>query len=96
MSDNLNIKCPQCELSFKTEKRLNIHIGKAHIKQELLTPEKDRVVSAQDDLSLTLTPPNVCREELEDTLKEVIKEPNVFQLSPKCYTKTCFKSVQGL
>jgi hypothetical protein len=96
VSDNLDYKCPQCELSFKTEKRLNINIGKAHKKEELPTPEKERGASAQEDLALTLSPPKECREELEDALEEVIKEPNIFQLSPKCDTKTCIKSVQGI
>ena len=63
LSDNLDYKCPQCELSFKTEKGLNIHIGKAHKKEELPTPEKERGASAHEDLSLTLTPPKECREE---------------------------------
>ena len=65
LSDNLDYKCPQCEISFKTEKGLNIHIGKAHKKEELPTPEKERGASAHEDLSLTLTPPKECREEFK-------------------------------
>ena len=32
ISETLKFKCTQCETSFKSEKGLNIHIGKAYKK----------------------------------------------------------------
>ena len=63
ISDTLKFKCTQCETSFKSEKGLNIHIGKAHKKEELPTPEKERGYSAEGERSLNLTPTWECREE---------------------------------
>ena len=91
MLDNLNYKCTQCEGNFKSEKGLNIHIGKAHKKEELITPEKGRGNSAQEELSLTLTPTKECRKELEYSLEEVTKEPHIFQLSVQHDPNTCIK-----
>ena len=80
MPDNLNYKCTQCEGNFKSEKGLNIHISQAHKKEELITPEKERGTSAQEELSLALTPTKECRKELEYSLEEVTKQPHIFQL----------------
>ena len=35
--DNLHFKCTKFDSNFKYEKGFNIHIGKAHKKEELLT-----------------------------------------------------------
>ena len=95
-SDNLHFKCTQCDSNFKSEKGLNIHIGKAHKKEELPTPEKERRSSELEELSLNLTPSRERREEPEDTLEEVLKQPKIFQLRKECDTKTCMKKVQGI
>ena len=47
-------KCKHCELCFKNEKGLNIHIGKAH--KVLKTPEKERSPYVAEEPVLTLTP----------------------------------------
>ena len=41
-----------CETNFKSEKGLNIHIGKARKKEELLTPEKERGSSEMEECTL--------------------------------------------
>ena len=55
--------CNHCETNFKTEKGLNIHVGKVH-KEDVLesTPEKE-LVEVQDESSLLLTPIREVREE---------------------------------
>ena len=55
--------CNHCEVHFKTEKWLNIHIGKLH-KEYVLesTPEKQHL-EVQDESSLLLTPIKEVREE---------------------------------
>ena len=59
-------QCTKCEENFKTEKGLNIHIGRMH-KENVIesTPEKERC-SAQNDLSLNLTP-------TKDVSREILK-----------------------
>ena len=79
ISDNLNFKCTQCDSNFKSEKGLNIHIGKAHKKEELQTPEKERGSSEQEALTLNLTQSRECREEPEDTVEQAFKQPKIFQ-----------------
>ena len=58
-------QCTQCEENFKTEKGLNIHIGRMH-KENVIesTPEKERG-SAQNDLSLNLTPTKEVSREIQ-------------------------------
>ena len=48
-------KCPECELSFKTEKLMKIHIGKSHKSETLSTSEKERSTSPTN-MSLALSP----------------------------------------
>ena len=57
--------CNHCEVNFKTEKGLKIHIGKVH-KEDVLesTPEKE-CDKVQDESSLLLTPVKKVREEPE-------------------------------
>ena len=57
--------CNLCEVNFKTEKRLKIHIGKVHkedVLESTLEKERDKV---QDESSLLLTPIKEVREEPE-------------------------------
>ena len=90
ISETIKFKCTQWETSFKSEKGLNIHVGKTHKKEELPTPEKERVSSAEGELSLNLTPTWECREEPDNT------EPIIFILRKGCDTKTCMKNVNGI
>ena len=71
--------CNHCEVNFKTEKGLKIHIGKVHKEDELeSTPEKE-CDKVQDDSSLLITPVKEVREEPE------AEDTNTFQL----VCKTC-------
>ena len=55
-SEEANIyDCSKCEMNFKTEKGLNIHVGKAHKSETPSTPEKERSSSTQD-ISLVIAP----------------------------------------
>ena len=71
ISETLKFKCTHCETSFKSEKGLHVHIGKAHKKEELPTPEKERGSSAEGELSLNITPTLECRE-LPDNTQPII------------------------
>ena len=52
-----NVKCKQCELTFKSEKGLRIHMGKTHKKEKIIsTPEKARGSASFEEPSLILTP----------------------------------------
>ena len=57
-------KCNHCELFFKNNKGLKIHIGKAH--NVLKTPEKERRPSVAVECELTLSPTPVYGREQED------------------------------
>ena len=54
-----SFKCNHCELDFKTDKGLKIHIGNAHKTPSLQTPEKERSSFSVEEPTLTLTPLNV-------------------------------------
>ena len=62
--------CKKCEMSFDTEKGLNIHIGRIHKSENVLesTPEKERI-EEQEELSLSLSPIKEVREEPPADLK---------------------------
>ena len=62
-------KCKHCEVNFKTDKGLKIHVGKAHKSVLLPTPEKERSDFTMEEPPLALTPDKVARgeEEVEDT-----------------------------
>ena len=66
-------KCNHCDVTFKSEKGLNIHIGKSHKLIIQITPEKERSASLLEEPLLTLTPNKVDREEdkLEDSTEKV-------------------------
>ena len=48
---------------FKTEKGLNIHIGRLHKDLNPSTPEKERIDSNVEEPTLTLTPTMETRDE---------------------------------
>ena len=58
-------QCTKCEENLNTEKGLNIHIGRLH-KENVIesTPEKE-CGSAQNDLSLNLTPTREVSREIQ-------------------------------
>ena len=58
----LSFMCDHCDASFKSKKRLEIHVRKAHKTEVTSVPEKERGVSSKKDLLLTLTPAKQCRE----------------------------------
>ena len=64
-------KCDHCEAEFKSEKGLNIHVGKSHKTNSSATPEKERGSSPEKELLINLTPTKEVRDELNNTyLKE--------------------------
>ena len=64
-------KCPECELSFKTEKGMKIHIGKSHKSDTLSTPEKERNTSSMN-MSLALSPIEGSRDEKEQDSGQLV------------------------
>ena len=66
-----HFKCTDCELFFKTEKGLNIYIGKSHKKETLSTSEKERRTSSRN-MSLALSPIFGSREEQEQDIGQLI------------------------
>ena len=66
-----SFKCDHCDATFKSEKGLNIHIGKSHKTHSSSTPEKERGFSPDKELSIILTPVKETREEPNNSdLKE--------------------------
>ena len=63
-SNKPNFKCGHCDANFKSEKGLNIHVGKAHKTEASSVPEKEREVFPPKELLLTLTPAKEFREEV--------------------------------
>ena len=64
------LKCTQCDLPFKCEEELKIHIADKHIFPVLKTPEKERSHPPISDLNLT----PVLGEEREEPLSSVTCE----------------------
>ena len=64
-------KCTECELCFKTDKGLKIHIGKTHKSETISTPEKERGTSSRD-MSLALSPIQGSREEQEQDTGQLV------------------------
>ena len=64
-SEDLNIfACSKCDSKLKSEKGLNIHIGKAHKSEESLSPENERCFSEQNtSLSMSLSKELETRQE---------------------------------
>ena len=56
VAESLDFKCIDCGQAFKTEKGLNIHIGRLHKDLNPNTPEKERIYSNVEEPSLALTP----------------------------------------
>ena len=64
-------KCKYCEVSFKTDNGLKIHIEKAHKNVSLEAPEKERTNFVLEEPILNLTPPKLCsREEHIDEVEK--------------------------
>ena len=63
---SLKFNCNQCDMRFKNKQGLNIHIGKSHKVELLLTPEKERITS-QEDISLNTSQFECTREETDIT-----------------------------
>ena len=63
-SNKPSFKCDHCDANFKSEKGWNIHVGKAHKTEASYVPEKEREVSPQEELMLTLTPAREFSEEV--------------------------------
>ena len=63
-SNKPSFKCDHCDANFKSEKGWNIHVGKAHKTEASYIPEKEREVSPQEELMLTLTPAREFSEEV--------------------------------
>ena len=71
VAESLDFKCNDCDQVFKTEKVLNIHIGKLHKDLNPSTPEKVRINSNIEEPTLTLTPSVETRdEEVDHTIPE--------------------------
>ena len=66
-----SFKCNHCDLAFKNDKGLKIHIGKTHKSLDLKTPEKERSISVIEEPSLNLTPVNSCRREDEAVNEDI-------------------------
>jgi uncharacterized C2H2 Zn-finger protein len=67
-----HFRCSQCDLVFKTDKVLEIHIVKSHKSILQQTPEKERSNFTIEEPSLILTPINMIRdkEDLNKTLEK--------------------------
>ena len=63
VAESLDFKCNDCDQVFKTEKGLNIHIGRLHKDLNPSTPEKERIDSNVEEPTLTLTPTMETRDE---------------------------------
>ena len=66
-----SFKCNNCDLTFKNDEGLKIHIGKTHKSFDLKTPEKERSISVIEEPSLNLTPVNSCRREDEAVNEDI-------------------------
>ena len=75
-STEILFKCNQCDLIFKNNKGLKIHVGKAHKVVVQQTPEKERSNSLPKELSLSLTPIKNKRDE-----EEVVETPEQVKVS---------------
>ena len=65
--------CNHCDVEFKTDKGLKIHIGKAHKSTSLDTPEKTRSFSVSEEPKLILTPSKESvREEEVDVDENIV------------------------
>ena len=81
---SLKINCSQCDLKFKNEKGLNIHIGKAHKAGLLPTPEEECSTSEGDGFRKSgasipqvdgTSDQDIDKKKEVETLTEEVKEP---------------------
>ena len=66
VAESLDFTCNDCGQAFKTEKGLNIHVGRLHKDMNFNTPEKELINRNVEEPALTLT---TAREERD---KEVV------------------------
>ena len=84
LDESPTFKCDHCKAEFKSEKGLNIHVGKSHKTNSSATPEKERGSSPQKELLLNLTPAKEVREELNNTDLEEYPEKEMVPSTFKC------------
>ena len=78
-------KCNHCEVEFKIDKGLKIHIGKVHKSASWDNPEKQRSFSDIEEANLTLTPlKKGIREEKVDNDENTIEDGECDTRKQKC------------
>ena len=96
VSTENKFKCNHCELIFKNDKGLKIHIGKTHKSCIFKTPEKERSISVSEEPILTLTPEIGSREEEDEEVvshNEKLSQTEVTNKDSKVQTDTTDTSV---